>query len=159
MKLKPTAIAVIIFIVALLFAAISATEAHADQGFRTALGHTVVNSHAPIGEVGYEFSSGYEITASVMGESDTARGHQAEVRIVSFSRLVRPDWHLLGATNYYRLGVAYVDGAQLVGDTNYRLGIGLEWPGLVQIEYVHWSSAGIHQPNTGLDAVMLRFAY
>ncbi|MBT0961671.1 acyloxyacyl hydrolase [Denitromonas iodatirespirans] len=157
--IKPTAWAVLAFIVAIILGILSAIEAHAEQGFRVALGRTVVNSSATFGEFGYEFPSGWELTGTAMGATDTKRGQQGEVQALSFSRLVRPDWHLAGANVYLRLGVAYVDGAELIGDTNFRLGIGLEWQRALQIEYVHWSSAGIHQPNTGIDGVQLRFIY
>jgi len=157
--IKPTAWAVLVFIVVLILACLSAIEAHADPGFRFALGRTVANSSATLGEFGYEFASGCELTGSAIGASDTTRGPQGEVQALSFSRLVRPDWHLAGADVYMRLGVAYVDGAELIGDTNFRLGIGMEWRRVMQIEYVHWSSAGIHQPNTGIDGLMIRFIY
>lgn len=157
--IKPTAWAVMAFIVTLILGVLSAIEAHAEPGFRFALGRTVANSSATMGEFGYEFRGGYELTGSAIGASDTTQGRQGEVQALSFSRLVRPDWHLASANIYMRLGVAYVDGAALIGDTNFRLGVGLEWSRVVQIEYVHWSSAGIHQPNTGIDGLMVRFVY
>lgn len=154
MKIKPTMIAVIIFIIVLLFAASSAMAGQ----FRVALGYTVANSTLPYGEVGYELDNGVEFTAAEMAAGSTARGDQHEVQTVSVSKVVRPDWKFLGATNYYRIGVSYVNGSPLVGDTNFRLGIGLEWR-IVQLEYFHFSSAGIHQPNTGIDGVQLRFPF
>ena len=154
MKIKPTTIAVVIFAVLLVLAAFNASA----QGFRTSLGYTVANSTTPWGEVSYEFPSGWELAGSVSGAGDTRRGPQGEVSTVSWSRVVRPDWWLLGGRNYYRLGVAYVDGSPLVGNTNFRLGIGLEFK-VFQIEYFHYSSAGIHQPNTGIDGIQLRFTY
>lgn len=161
--IKPTAWAVLAFIVAIILGVLSAINAYAEPvdhtGFRVALGRTVVNSSAAFGEFGYEFPSGWELTGTAMGATDTKRGQQGEVQAMSFSRLVRPDWHLAGANVYLRLGVAYVDGAELIGDTNFRLGLGLEWQRVLQIEYVHWSSAGIHQPNTGIDGIQLRFIY
>lgn len=155
MRFKTTAIAVVIFILVLLWASF---DARADSGMRIALGRTVFNSGAMWGEVGYEFQSGWELAASVSGAGETRNGAQGEVEAVSLSRVVRPHWRLLGATNYYRLGVAYVHDSPLVGDTNYRLGIGLEWPGF-QVEFFHYSSAGIHRPNTGIDGVQLRYTY
>ncbi len=155
MKIKPTAIAVGVFIFLLLFAAFNAS---AEPGFRVALGRTVVNSATPWGEFGYEFPNGWELAGSVSGAGDTARGPQGEVSTVSWSRIVRPDWWLLGGRNYYRLGVAYVDGSPLIGNSNFRLGIGLEYR-VFQVEYFHYSSAGIHQPNTGVDGLQLRFTY
>lgn len=155
MKIKPTMAAVFIFIVLLVLAAFNAS---AETGYRVSLGHTVANSHTPWGEFGYEFPNGWELAGSVSGAGDTARGRQGEVSTVSWSRIVRPDWHVLGGRNYYRLGVAHVDGSPLIGNSNFRLGIGLEFK-VFQIEYFHYSSAGIHQPNTGIDGIQLRFTY
>lgn len=155
MKIKPTMVAVAIFIALLVLAAFNAS---AEPGFRVALGRTVVNSSAPWGEFGYEFPSGWELAGSISGAGDTKRGPHGEVSTVSWSRIVRPDWWLLGGRNYYRLGVAYVDGSPLIGRTNFRLGIGLEFR-VFQLEYFHYSSAGIHQPNTGVDGLQLRFTY
>lgn len=153
MKVKPTMIAVGIFIIIALFAAYS--EVQAEDGFRISLGYTVANSTMPAGEFSYEYK-GYELAAMQIGVGDTRNGPQKEVNVFSFSRIVRPEWQVLGAKNYYRIGVAYVDGSPLVGDTNFRLGIGLEFK-VFQVEYFHYSSAGIHQPNTGIDGIQLRF--
>lgn len=158
MKINWTRLLVGAFIVVLLYAAIAAKEAWAEPGFRVGLGHTAANSSATWGEFGYEYSNGWELAASVTGAGDTHNGPQDEVTAVSFSRIVRPPWRLLGATNYYRIGVAYVDGSALIGDTNFRLGVGLEWS-VFQLEYFHYSSAGIHQPNTGIDGIQIRFTY
>lgn len=153
MKIKPTWVFVILFIVVL----VAARYAEA-AGPRIGLGFTVANSTLAYGEVGYEFDGGYEITAGQNGVGDTRNGPQREVSIFSASRIVRPDWYFFGARNYYRIGVAYVHGSPLVGDTNFRLGVGLEWRH-VQVEYFHYSSAGIHQPNTGIDGLYFRLKF
>lgn len=158
MKIKWTRIGVAAFIVALLFAAFSAKDAFAEPGFRVALGRTLFNSAATWGEFGYELPNGWEIGAAVTGAGDTHNGQQGEVVALSFSRIVRPQWRVSGADFYMRLGVAYVDGSALIGDSNFRLGVGLEWS-VLQLEYFHYSSAGIHQPNTGVDGVQIRFTY
>ena len=151
MKLNYTFAAVALFVVLLIAAA---SNANGEDGARIALGHTAANSELPMGEIGYEHR-GWELAASQIGEGDTKRGEQDTVPIYSLSHVVRPSWRFLGATNYYRIGVAYVDGSPLVGDTNFRLGIGLEWK-VMQLEYFHYSSAGIHETNTGIDGVQLR---
>lgn len=151
MKFKPTMFAVVIFIIVALLAAYSA---HA-EGPRISLGYTVANSTLPTGELSYEYKN-WEYAVTQIGVGDTKNGPQKEVSIWSASYLIKPTWQVLGAKNYYRIGVAYVDGSPLVGDTNFRLGIGLEFK-VFQVEYFHYSSAGIHQPNTGIDGIQLRF--
>ncbi|TVO57513.1 acyloxyacyl hydrolase [Denitromonas halophila] len=158
MKIKWTRVAVAAFIVAIAYGAFLIKEAEAAPGIRVGLGRTVVNSSAPWGEFGYELPNGWEIAAAITGAGDTHNGPQGEVRALSFSRIVRPPWRVFGANNYLRLGVAYVDGSALIGDSNFRLGIGLEWS-VMQLEYFHYSSAGIHQPNTGVDGIQIRFTY
>lgn len=149
MKKHTTKIAVGIFLIALLLAA---SSAFADA--KIALGHTAFNSSMTVGEIGYEWRD-FEVTAGLIGQGSTKRGDQDAVPVYSVSKLVKPGWRFLGARNYYRIGVAYVDGSPLVGRTNFRLGVGLDW-GIAALEYVHYSSAGIHETNTGIDAVLLR---
>lgn len=147
-----------VFASATLLAVLPAKEANAEPGLRLGLGRTVFNSWATWGEVGYELPGGWELAASITASGNTRNGHQGEVKAVSFSRIFRPQWHLFGATSYFRLGVAHADGSALVGDNNFRLGLGLEWSA-VQVEYFHYSSARLSKPNTGIDGVQLRFAY
>jgi len=149
-----TKIAVIAFIVILILAAY---DARAEDGWRVSLGHTAANSSMAFGSIGYEYK-GIEIDATQIGHGSTKRGDQGTVNIFSLSHLVRPDWTFLGGKNYYRIGVSYQDGSPLVGDTNFRLGVGLEWK-VFQVEYIHYSSAGIHRPNTGIDGIQLRFKF
>lgn len=152
MKFKPTVFFVVVFIMLLLLAAYSA---RAEDGARISLGHTVVNSHMTVGELSYEHKN-WEFAVAQIGKGDTRNGAQNVVPAYSMSYLTRPHWRFLGGKNYYRLGVAHVDGSPLIGNTNFRLGIGLEYK-VFQIEYFHYSSAGIHRPNTGIDGVQLRF--
>lgn len=150
--MKLTHIFVALFIALLLFAAI---DARADDGVRISLGHTVVNSEVTTGEFSYEYR-GWELGAMLLGEGGTRNGDQDLTPVYSLSHLIRPSWRFLGATNYYRLGVSYVDGSPLVGHSNFRLGLGLEWE-VVQLEYFHLSSAGINSVNSGIDGIQLRF--
>lgn len=149
MKIKKTAIAVVIFLIVLLLA--MCNEANAEDGARVVLGKTMVNSSHTYGEFGYEYKS-WEVTIGQIGQEDDP------AEVFTLSRIVRPDWKLFGATNYYRLGFAYVDDSPLIGDTNFRLGFGLEWE-LVQLEYFHYSSAGLHDPNTGVDGIQFRVKF
>lgn len=153
MKFNKTSAAVAAFIVVLIFAVYSASS-NAENGPRVSLGYSIINSELPFGEIGYEYN-GWEVAASQWGSGKTKKGYQDPVNIYSLSHVVRPRWGVLGATNYYRIGVSYVDDSPLVGDTNFRLGIGLEWDH-VQLEYFHYSSAGIHETNTGIDGIQLR---
>lgn len=159
MKLSKTVYAVLAFIVLLVLATYSAhgAEPPSYDGPRIALGHSALNSKVTVGEVSYELRS-WEFAATQLGEGWTKRGEQQEVGIFSLSRVVRPSWFFLGGRNYYRIGTAWVKGSPLVGDTNYRLGIGLEYK-LISFEYFHYSSAGIHRPNTGIDGVLFRLRF
>lgn len=150
--MKWTAVGVVGFIVLLLFAS---CNARAHDGARISLGYTVANSERPMGEIGYEYQ-GWELAAALIGEGKTKRGYQDTVPVYSLSHLVRPSWHILGATNYYRIGVSYVDGSPLVGKANFRLGVGLDWE-VIQLEYFHYSSAGINETNSGIDGLQLRY--
>lgn len=151
-----TRVLVVLFIIALIFATYSAhgSEGNPNNGPRISLGYSLINSENPFGEIGYEYNS-WEVAVSAFGSGGTEKGDQDVVYIYSLSHVVRPDWYVLKGRNYYRVGVAYVDDSPLVGDTNFRLGIGMEWK-LIAVEYFHYSSAGIHSTNTGIDGVQLR---
>jgi hypothetical protein len=55
------------------------------------------------------------------------------------------------------MGLSYNDGSKLVGRTNFRLGLGLDFNEVLRVEYVHHSSADIHNPNRGIDYIMLNY--
>lgn len=147
------------FVAAFLFA-YSAGEAHAAEAPGVpviSLGYTAFNSDTSVGEVAWLLpSQRWEIAATAVGHGHTKRGPiVGHVNAYSVSRLVRPRWQFLGAENYYRLGLAYVDDHPLVGRGNYRLGVGLRWR-VWALEYFHYSSGGINDPNTGIDGLQLR---
>lgn len=154
MKFSYTKLAVALFLVVLLSAFVS-ERAKAQPVL--SLGRTILNSQNTFGEVGYQFGERrqWELAASLIGQGWTTRGDIVRNEAFSLSRIVRPSWGFLGAMNYYRIGIAQVNGSPLVGGPNYRLGVGLDW-GVVAVEYVHYSSAGINDPNTGIDGVQLR---
>lgn len=147
--MNKTKIAVGIFLIVLLF---SAYNAWADGS--VALGHTAFNSSSTVGEIGYEVND-WEFNAGLIGQGSTKNGDSGVVETFSISKLVKPGWSFLGGQNYYRIGVAYVNDSPLVGDTNFRLGVGLDY-GLFAVEYGHLSSAGIHDPNTGIDFIQFK---
>lgn len=150
-KLDKTMIGVGVFII-LLILALQSEMSNADPV--VSLGSTAFNSHEPYGEFGYEYNK-WEANIGIIGSGPTQKGDQGEVHVYSISRIVKPDWSFLKGKNYYRIGLAYVDDTPLVGDTNYRLGIGIDY-GVFSIEYIHYSSSGIHETNRGIDAFQLR---
>ncbi len=151
MKINWTVLGVLLFILLILLASF---DARSDQS-TISLGHTVFNSSATIGEYSYERNN-WDFGLSLIGSGDTKKGYKDDTPIASISYLVRPDWEFLGGKNYYRLGGAYVHEHPLVGNSNYRLGVGMDWD-VFALEYVHYSSAGIHETNTGIDAIQLRY--
>lgn len=134
---------ILVFIVVGLFALASA-RAKADTNI--SLGQSIIKTELSTGEIStglYDWEIGYQ---KIGGDID----------ILSVSRVIRPDWCLSNICYYQRLGVAYIPNSTLVGNTNYRLGIGIDFNDLFAFEYFHYSSAGIHKINYGLDGIMLR---
>jgi hypothetical protein len=154
MKFNKTAFGVGIFVVILIFAGYSA-KSNADS-IHLGLGKTFVNSSLAIGEIGYE-KNNFEVQASLMEDGSTKNGQQDKMQIYSVSYLTKPQWGYKGIEPYVRLGLSYNDGSELVGRTNFRLGLGLDFNEVLRVEYVHHSSAGIHNPNTGIDYIMLNY--
>lgn len=152
-KVSPVKLAVLSFIIGLVFA-MAAVKAVAEPV--VSLGHTTFNSSVTVGEFSYLIpDSQWEVGILAIGEGDTKRGHQTAHYGVTASYLVEPPtWPI-----YMRIGVGYIEQENpLIGDTNFRLGIG-RWfyDGLFALELAHLSSAGIHDPNTGVDAFQFRF--
>jgi hypothetical protein len=154
MAMNKTKLGVAAFVV-ILIAAGYAAKARADT-VHLGLGKTFVNSSLAIGEIGYE-KNNFEVQASLMEDDSTKNGQQAQMQIYSVSYLTKPQWGYKGIEPYVRLGLSYNDGSELVGRTNFRLGLGLDFNKVFRLEYVHHSSAGIHNPNTGIDYIMLNY--
>lgn len=147
--MKKTAYAVLLFIVLLIWAGYS----RADDGVRFSLGQSLINSHLKVGSLGYEFNS-WEVDATLMEGGRTKNGATGQLAIYSASYITRPQaFKLSWAQPYMRLGVSYNDGSNLVGRTNFRLGVGVDFSDVWRLEYSHHSSAGIHQTNTGIDYI------
>lgn len=108
-------------------------------------------------EVGIEWNK-WELAAAQQGNS---RNNTAEgvTELYSLTRVVRPDWNLSGNDwqNYYRIGPAYVANSPFVGNTNMRLGVGMEWRGIFALEWSHYSSANLHDPNFGVDITSIKY--
>ena len=152
--MNKTKLGVAAFVV-ILIAAGYAASARADT-VQIGLGKSILNSSATVGEIGYE-RKGWEVQASLMGESDTKGGWQDQMSIYSVSYITRPGWGYKGVEPYVRLGISHNTGSTLIGSSNFRLGLGVEFSKVFRLEYVHHSSAGVHDPNTGLDYVALSY--
>jgi hypothetical protein len=150
--MKKTAILVAVFIVALIVAG----YVRADDGARIGLGKSIINSDLKTAEIGYEWNS-WEASATLSEAGKTKNGFQDQVETYSVSYLTRIAAAPVWATPFLRLGVSYNSGSNLVGPTNFRLGVGVDFSDVWRVEYVHHSSAGIHRPNTGIDYVMLTY--
>ena len=139
----------------LLIAAGYAATARADT-VNVGLGKSILNSHSTVGEIGYE-RKGWEVQANLIGAGDTKNGQQDHLSIYSVSYITDPGWGYRGVEPYIRLGVSHNTGSKLIGSSNFRLGLGVNFNQVFRLEYVHHSSAGIHDPNTGLDYVALSY--
>ena len=152
--MNKTKLGVAAFVVILIAAGYAAT-ARADT-VNIGLGKSILNSSATVGEIGYE-RNGWEVQATLMGAGDTKNGQQDQLSIYSVSYITRPGWGYKGVEPYVRLGISHNTGSTLIGSSNFRLGLGVEFSNVFRLEYVHHSSAGIHDPNTGLDYVTLSY--
>ena len=152
------AVGIAAFVVALGFAAGDEIDAPGSDGARISLGVTMGSRITEAaGEFGYEFRN-WELAATQHGYRHDQTTDEP-VNIYSLSRVVRPDWTGNSWQPYFRIGAAYVDESPFVGDTNVRLGAGVEWGGQFSVEWSHYSSAGIHVPNTGVDIVQIRIHF
>jgi hypothetical protein len=150
--MKKTAILVAVFVIALIVAG----YVRADDGARIGLGKSIINSDLKTAEIGYEWNS-WEANATLSEAGKTKNDVQDQVETYSISYLTRIAAAPVWATPFLRLGVSYNSGSNLVGPTNFRLGVGVDFSDVWRVEYVHHSSAGIHKPNTGIDYVMLTY--
>ena len=144
-----TALAVGLFIILLLAAGYARSEV------RIGLGHSFASSELVVGEIAYEYSD-WEISATKMEAGKTRNGYQDTMEIYSVSYLTRP-FNYAPANPFLRLGVSQNTGSPLVGRTNFRLGLGVDFSDVWRLEYAHHSSAGIHNPNTGIDYVVMSY--
>lgn len=151
--MKKTAILVALFVIALIVAG----YARAEDGARIGIGKSVINSHLKTAEIGYEYN-GWELSGTLMEAGPTKNGPQEKTALVSASYLTRPQgWGPDWAQPFFRLGLSYNNDSNLVGNTNFRLGIGLDFADVWRLEYAHHSSAGIHPTNTGVDYVAISY--
>lgn len=158
-KISKTAIGVGVFIT-LLIAAGYSMKSNADDhsNFHIGVGTTAINSDLKVGEIGYTHNN-WDFEVSLTESGETKRGHQDQVAMYSVSYITEPGWGYVGIEPYFKLGVSYNSGHNLVGNTNFRLGIGLDFNEVWKLEYAHHSSAGIHDPNTGIDFVKISYQF
>jgi len=152
--MNKTKLAVAAFVVLLVIAGYAASS-RADT-LTIGLGKSFVNSSSTVGEIGYE-RKGWELQAAVMGAGYTKNGRQDNLSVYSLSYITEPGWGYKGVQPYVRLGVSHNTGSKIIGSSNFRLGLGVNFNHVFRLEYVHHSSAGIHDPNTGLDYVALSY--
>lgn len=156
MKFNKTVLGVLVFVILLIAAGYSAKVSSEENGARVSLGTTIINSTLQVGEIGYEHNN-WEASAALMKGGDTVHGDQDQLEIYSVSYLTKPNWGYKGVNPYFRLGVSYNSGSTLVGDSNYRLGFGLDFHNVWRAEFSHYSSAGIHDINRGIDMLTLTY--
>lgn len=155
MKISKTAIGVVVFVIILVLAGYSA-KSNAEQYAYIGVGKTVINSHLTVGMIGYEYNN-WEANARLLEDGQTINGHQDQMQIYSLSHLTKPNWGYKGVDPYFRIGASYNNGSALVGRTNFMLGVGLNFHKVFRVEFVHDSSANIHNPNTGVDQIVLSY--
>lgn len=128
-----------------------------DTGIYIEYSRTMINSSLTMAGLGYRTNNNkWDVALQYIGEGDTKNGEQTAEPIFSVSRIVNPPWVLARGQYFMRMGVAYTPDNKLVGDTTYRLGVGLRWD-FVELEYGHISSGDLWKNNTGIDFVTLRF--
>jgi hypothetical protein len=120
------------------------------------INRSVINSETTIGGFGYRINNRWDISMHLIGQGWTKKGEQEVTEMYSLTRVINPTWSVLGGAFYQRVGIAYSPNQQLIGSSNFRLGMGLRWD-FVEVEWQHVSSADIHERNTGLDFIALRF--
>jgi len=151
--MKKTAYLVAFFIVVIILAGYS-MKSSAESFSTLGIGTTLINSHLKTAEVGFNYNS-WELQGTLIEKGSTKNGPQDYVKIASVSRLIEPSWGYMGVEPYFRLGISYSPASNLVGNSNFKLGVGVDFNEVFRVEYTHHSSAGIHSPNTGVDYVTI----
>lgn len=155
-KSKKTALLValtLIVMAAMMYAQHSNAETY------IGLGRTVANSSLTVPAVGYRTANyGFELTGT--GAGDTKRGYQSERVILSAYRVIDPQWCAWSACLKSAIGVSYAPDQMLVGPFNFRLEFYAALALGVEFAVIHYSSAGYHERNTGIDVGgQLRFVF
>lgn len=148
-KVTTTQWGVLAFIVVLILALGASNKAKADEVYFN-LSHSTFGSEFTIPSVGYRFDSNWDIGLGFFGDGETRKGPHSRSPWAAVSYIVDPNWH----GYFMRIGVAYTPDINLVGDANFRLGIGWDF-GVWEVEAQHFSSAGTSKRNTGVDGLGL----
>lgn len=132
---------------------------HSKADVYIGLGRTVANSSLTVPTVGYRTENyGFELTGT--GAGDTKKGYQGERVILSAYRVIDPNWCAWSARLKSAIGVAYSPDQRLVGPFNFRLEFFIALDYGVEFAVIHYSSAGYHERNTGIDVGgQLRFVF
>jgi hypothetical protein len=155
-KWKETALAVLAFIIIFLAASYSDDTRSQDLSATIGVGHSVINSDLKVGIIGLKYDR-WELNARLMEAGETKNGYQEQMETFSASYITEPDISFKGIQPYMRLGASYNTGSELVGNTNFMLGVGVDFHDIWALEFVHDSSAGIHSTNSGVDSVFLKY--
>lgn len=150
------AVGVIVAVVLIMWGSwISAEKAQA-EGVYFELGKTYLASSVTTHGVGYVNSDGWGVGIEATGKGQTRKGKTTPKPIISFYKVTDPNWKILGGNFKTSLGMSYTPDQLLVGPTNFRLEFSLEYVGGAELFIRHYSSAGLHTPNTGIDLVGFR---
>ena len=151
--MKKTAYFVLAFIIVIIMAGYSA-KSSAESFATLGIGTTLINSTLKTAEVGFNYNS-WEVQGTLIEKGSTKNGPQDYVKLASLSYLIEPSWGYVGVEPYFRLGLSYNPASNLVGNSNFKLGVGVDFNEVFRVEYTHHSSAGIHSPNTGVDYITI----
>ncbi len=149
-NINATKIGVLIFIILLLVSLTYSEKSNAGEGYVT-LGHSTFNSEFTSPSMGYRFDNNMDITIGYFGDGELKNEDHDISAWASLSYVVEPNFKYIPGY-FMRIGVAYTPDINLVGDTNFRLGVGYDF-GVWELELMHFSSAGTHHINTGIDTI------
>lgn len=133
--------------------ALLASAARAGEWHVSAADNIVNTDTGGTFELGYRTASGWDVQAGVVTASDTYSGRRGSRGIFTVTKRVA-----LGPGWFGRFGLAGTPDYKLIGPVNFRFGAGVRL-GRWEIEYMHASSAGIFDPNWGLDSVGVRYVF
>jgi len=152
-KVNKTVAGVIITLSIMWLAWISAEKAEAQVYVE--LAKTVLNSDMTMHGIGYTQKN---IGAAIewTGSGETKRGKQGVEPMISVYYVTDPKWRILFGDFKTVIGYAYTPNQKLVGQSNFRLEFKLRYKGGIEFFARHYSSAGLWNPNTGIDSIGVR---
>lgn len=149
-------ILLILWIITMVLISIYPSYSKADTSFYSGYYRTIVNLDSQGTEIGFRHNN-WDLQLAKTERGRIRHGSkQDSTKIYSLSYLFQSEELPI----FGRLGVAYTPNQEkLIGNSNFRLGVGIRPLENLEFEYTHYSSAGIHDPNTGLDMLMVRFKF